>query len=67
MFVFISLGILGKLPEHGRGLILRKGCRDNIISEVKTHTAFEQNNGKAFSHYKAKGKNPQDRKQIKVI
>lgn len=42
---------------------LKKGYGDNIISwEVKTHMGFEENNGKAFSHYKAKDKNPQGQK-----
>lgn len=53
LFVSISLGILRKLPEDGRGSKLRKGHMDNIVSyEVKTQTNFEGNNGKAFNPYK---------------
>lgn len=30
-FVFVSLGIVGKMPEDGRGSVLRKGQGDNKI------------------------------------
>jgi len=66
LFGLISFGILGKLPEGGRGSILRKGHGDSVISEeVTNHIGFEENNGKAFSHYEAKDKNPQGQKTNK--
>lgn len=50
LFVSLSLEILRKLPEDGRGSKLRKGHRDNIVSyEVKTHINFEGNNGKTLN------------------
>lgn len=66
LFVFVSLGIVGKMPEDGRGSALRKGQGDNkIFLEVETHITFEENNGKAFRQYKLKDKNPQGRKTNK--
>lgn len=68
LFVSISLGILRKLPEDGRGSKRRKGHRDNIISyEAKSPISFEENNGKVFNHSKARDKKQRDRKQIKGV
>lgn len=66
LFVSISLGILRKLPEDGRGSKRRKGHRDNIISyEAKSPISFEENNGKVFKHYKARDKKPKGQKTNK--
>lgn len=66
LFVFVSLRIVGKTPEDGRGSALRKGQGDNrIFQEVETHITFEENNGKAFRQYKLKDKNPQGQKTNK--
>lgn len=54
--VSISIAILTKLLEDGRGSKLGKWHRDNKVSyEVKTHINFEGNNGKAFNPKQIKG------------